>query len=538
MKKQLLFIVFFILRAVSFAQTPHYQWAAQFGGFTDDAALSVATDDQNNVYATGYFWGTIDVDPGPGVYNLTAAGTHDAYVIKLDPSGSLVWAKNLGGSDNDRGYDIKVDAAGNVYVVGLFQGTADFDPGPGVYNITATASYFNMFVVKLNGVGDFLWAKQLGEGLSISVTVGPDNNVYLAAANNMIKLDPSGNMLWSHAFGGNASNGDSTCAVSHIAVDATGNMYAIGGFGGTVDFDPGPASHIIKSDSLSDIFMVKIDATGKMVWAENIQGKGDDKGIWITLDKQGNIYTTGSYNDIADFDPGPGVITLTGYGAFVSKLDSNGAVAWAKAIGVGDAMGYSIALDATGNVYTTGFFGGEADFDPGAGVFNLEGFTYTGYISKLDPLGNFLWAGSLYSTLAGRSCSIAIDVTDNILVAGVYQGVIDLDPGVGVVNFPSAGSTDAYVVKINNPSPAQIPHGATNSLFTYPNPSKGSVTVRTPKGGVFILYNAYGTEVLRLPVSTGETKITLPATLKSGVYSGKLRAEDGTTQVTRIICQP
>src|SRR5262249_36288313 len=154
---------------------------------------SIAVDASGNVYTTGYFTGTADFDPDAGVFNLTAAGSFDIFVSKLSASGNFVWAKVMGGGSDDLGQSISVDASGNVCTTGYFTGTADFDPGAGVFNLTA-AGYYDIFVSKLDASGNFAWAKAIG-----------------------------------------GTGGDEGYS---IAIDSSGNVYTTGAFGGTVDFDP------------------------------------------------------------------------------------------------------------------------------------------------------------------------------------------------------------------------------------------------------------------------------------------------------------
>ncbi|MCH8890811.1 MAG: hypothetical protein IH827_07025, partial [Myxococcales bacterium] len=97
----------------------------------------MAVDAAGNVYTTGFFLGTADFDPGPGTFNLTSAGSVDVFVQKLDTAGNPVWAVGMGGTGTDQGLGVAVDGAGNVYTSGFFQGTADFDPGPGTFNLTS-----------------------------------------------------------------------------------------------------------------------------------------------------------------------------------------------------------------------------------------------------------------------------------------------------------------------------------------------------------------------------------------------------------------
>lgn len=106
------------------------------GGSTQDYGYGVATDAAGNVYTTGHFTGTADFNPGSGITELTALGNLDIFVSKLTAAGDLVWAKQIGGTDVDKAASMTVDAAGNVFVVGTFMGTCDFDPGNGTTSLT------------------------------------------------------------------------------------------------------------------------------------------------------------------------------------------------------------------------------------------------------------------------------------------------------------------------------------------------------------------------------------------------------------------
>ena len=125
-------------------------WAGKLGGTSFDEGFGVAVDGSGNVYTTGYFFGTADFDPGGGTSNLTSAGTFDVFVSKLNSSGNLVWARQLGGVI---GYGVAVDGSGNVYTTGYFFGTGDFDPGAGTFDLTPAGEY-DVFVSKLDSFGE------------------------------------------------------------------------------------------------------------------------------------------------------------------------------------------------------------------------------------------------------------------------------------------------------------------------------------------------------------------------------------------------
>ncbi|MBW6483696.1 MAG: T9SS type A sorting domain-containing protein [Vicingaceae bacterium] len=489
MKKLLLFITLIGLGVHTLAQ--NFAWAKSMRGINGGAGRSIAVDAAGNAYTTGAFTGTVDFDPGTGIFNLTSAGGGDIFVSKLDASGNFVWARNMGGTSIAHGYGIALDAVGNVYTTGYFQGTVDFDPGAGTFNLTV-AGNTDIFVSKLDASGNFVWAKNMGGvsnayGYSIAVDVA--GNIYttgvfegiadfdpgagtvnLTSAGSrdifVSKLDASGNFLWAKNMGGtDFDEGNS------IAVDTAGNVYTTGYFYGTADFDPGAGIFNLTSTGGADIFTAKLDASGNFVWAKNMGGIGSDEGRNIAVDAAGNVYTTGGFlSSIADFDPGAGTVNLTSagnYDIFVSKLDASGNFMWAKSMGgTNNDFGNSIAVDVAENVYTTGFFEGIADFDPGAGTVNLTSAgSFDVFVSKLDASGNFMWAKSMGGTVMDGVYGIALDTTRSVYTTGYFRGTADFDPGTGIFNLTSAsGDANIFVSKLSCPSVATDIQSACDSL--------------------------------------------------------------------------
>src|SRR5690606_29098604 len=108
----------------------NFLWAKQMGGTDNDQGISITVDTSGNIYTTGIFRNTVDFDPGAGVYNLTAVVGNDIFISKLDANGNFLWAKQMGSGGNTRSNSIVLDTNGNIYTTGIFQSTADFDPGP------------------------------------------------------------------------------------------------------------------------------------------------------------------------------------------------------------------------------------------------------------------------------------------------------------------------------------------------------------------------------------------------------------------------
>jgi len=384
-----------------------FVWAQRFGGTGIGGGYSIVLDAMGNVFTTGFFTGTADFDPGPGTSNLTAIGNEDIYVSKLNTNGVFVWAKRMGGGSSEYGEAVAVDASGNVYTTGFFQGPGDYDPGVGNYILSPT-----------------------GADIFIS------------------KLDASGNFVWAERFGGSGTGSGRS-----IITDPAGNVYIGGFFSGTTDFDPGPGTFPITTVGSTDIFVSKLNSSGAFVWAKGIGGTNYDGCYSISLDIPGNVYVTGSFQLTADFDPGAGTYTLTSAGlndAFITKLDAGGSFVWAEQMGsTNDDFGQAIKVDAMGNVYTTGYFNGSVDFDPGPGVFTLNSAGADDiFISKLNTSGNFIWALEYGGTDSDISKSMTVDTAANVYTTGYFSSTADFDPGPGVYTLTAAGNTDIFIQKL------------------------------------------------------------------------------------------
>ncbi|MBN4051498.1 SBBP repeat-containing protein, partial [bacterium AH-315-M05] len=359
-------------------------------------------------------------------YITSSGGFSDIFVQKLDTSGNFLWVKKMGGTGTDWGRSI-VDTSGNVYTTGTFEGTVDFNPGPGT-EILISAGNTDIFVQKLDSSGNFLWVKQIG---------------------------------------GTGSEG------GRSAIDVSGNVYTTGSFEGTVDFDPGPGTANLDS---SGNFVQKLDSSGNFLWAVQT---GNVLLSSIKVDAFGNVYTSGIFGGTIDFDLGPGTAILTSLGGsdlFVQKLDASGNFLWVKQMGGnGSDCGRSITIDASGNLYTTGYFVISADFDPGPGTAILDSSEGLVFILKLDASGNYLWAIQMGGVGLGNY--ITVDSSGYIYTTGWFYNTADFDPGTGTANLTSAGEYDIFVHKLS-PSPVGIiAHNFANELIIYPNPTHGDYSI-------------------------------------------------------------
>lgn len=420
-----------------------FLWAAQMGGTGWEGARGVAVENNVGIYVVGNFNSTVDFNPDTATaYNLTATGGDDIFIVKLNTSGGFQWAKNIGGSTTDEANGVAVDANGNVFVTGRFQGTADFNPGSGIENLTASGSTDDIFVCKFDASGNFVWAKGMG---------GSGNDVGLS-----------------------------------IALDAGGNVYTTGYFYSTVNFNPGGGAFTLTAPGGgSDIFICKLNSSGDFVWAKNFGTTGWDVGYDIAVDANGTVFATGRFEGTVDFDNGSGINNLTADGVsdgYLMRLDQNGDYVWAHGFGGAfSEWGQSIDIDASNNVYFTGFYLGTVDFNPGSGTANL---TSNGgediFISKFDANGNFIWAKSMgcdNANFGDRGQALEVDGNNNIITTGWFYGETDFDTDADTLKISPVGSFDIFVHKMSQPSTGIQENSILQSVSIYPNPTSGLLSI-------------------------------------------------------------
>jgi len=549
----LCFVLFTML--LSNAKSQNLEWAKGMGSTNNDGGNSIAVDAHGNVYTSGYFNGTVDFDPGLGIFNLTSMGLDDIFISKFDAYGNFVWAKSIGGTNNDWGNSIALDNSGNVYCTGYYCGTADFDPGVGTYNLTATGLK-DIFILKLDSSGNFVWAKSIGntgDDIGNLLVLDTSANVYITGyfqgivdfnpeigAFNLtadstdifiLKLDVLGNFVYAKSMGGNGE--DIGCS---IALDSDGNVYTTGSFQGTSDFDPGAGIfNMTVSPDVSgvygnvDIFISKLNNLGNFVWAKSMGGDYYDYGYSIALDASSNVYTTGGFSTPSiDFDPGVGTFYLTSNGSydiFISKLDSSGNFIWAKSIGGnGEDFGYSLKTDAYGNVYTVGDFTDTVDFDPGVGLYNLSnGGNRDFYILKLNSSGDFVFAIASGAFWYDECMSIILDDFGNIYYTGYFGMTFDFDPGTGTFNLTSAGGSDVFVCKLNQTTGLNE-NEFINTIKVFPNPSNGKVTITESDNSKLIeVFNLLGEKIYSTITNNNQTTTEIDLTnVPKGIYFVKV----------------
>lgn len=364
-------------------------------------------------------------------------------VVAPTCTGSHVWSKQFGDTEQETPVDITADSAGNVVLTGRFNWRVNFGGG----NLNAAGSN-DVFVAKLDASGNHLWSKRYGAAGSdgsTALAVDPSGNVafggYYSGTVNfggssftsssydsfLVKLDAAGNHLWSKTF----PDGDGD-DIHDLASDPAGNVIAVGSFIEMVDVGGGPFT---APDAADDGFIVKLDAAGNHLWSKHIYAIGDQMADLVTTDAAGNVYVTGRlYSQAIDFGGG-----FVYGGAFVVKYDPDGNHIWS---GAWPHSAKELVVDSAGNCYLTGNFGGTLDF--GGGPLTSVGGQDI-YLVKLDASGNHVWSQRFGSSNDQLAPGLVVDSAGNIILAGGFYNSINF--GGGTLTS-TGGERDVFVAKL------------------------------------------------------------------------------------------
>ncbi|MDD4310081.1 MAG: SBBP repeat-containing protein [Candidatus Cloacimonetes bacterium] len=534
--KAMLHVVVFLCGSYLYAQGLDWQWANHASGSNYDEGKSVAVGADGSSYVAGCFYGDISF----GNTSLTSQGGSDLIVAKLDPQGNWLWAKQVGDAENQEANGIAIDNSGGIYVCGMFNGTASFG------QTTLTSDNRDICIAKIDGEGNWLWAKKAGgnsDDSANAIAVDSTNGIYLTgivknlaffgniqnASENtggdgyVAKLDSEGNWLW-------VLRADGISPGYGITADTNGYIYVTGRFDGYVAF----GEIHLTSLSYSDIYVLKVSAAGAWIWAKSAGGTGIEHGKAITTDSLGNIYLTGYLgSNSTNF----GQINLSQIGLndlFIAKLDPEGNWLWAEVSGsTGNDCGWGICCDAVDNFYITGITGMTANF---LGYPLPLSCFFIGKFNS-DGLGLGAWQPSL-STTSGSTTGycLASDGEGGIYCAGSYQGSFMVD-GILIAN---SGLTDLFVVKANSSTALADSYYTPPAGFTlmgaFPNPFSISSSVQfnvkdAHNAMELCIYNYKGEKIRALrktDISLGENSINWDGkndrgeAVSSGIYLYKL----------------
>ncbi len=455
-----------------FAQ--NFQWARAAGAIGNDAARSVAVDDDGNVYVSGQFAGQSHFD---SIF-ISGYGTYDAFLAKYNTQGDIQWVRYAGGPNDDYATGICIDTQGFIYITGYFLDSIFFE------SVKLMAEdLHDIFIAKYSPEGDLVWAKRAGgrgEDRGYAITADPfgdiaitgaatgtahfDLNIVVSAGDYDVfiaKYGSNGNCQWARRAGGSDED-----AAKGIGCDDAGNFFITGYILGNTVFDTAHISTTIPSST--DIFIAKYRPWGDFVWVQKCDSYLGDNPYAIATDWQGYSYITGYFQNETTF--GNHTIYAEGYNdAFLAKYDTDGNCDWAKAIGGNDLdIGTSVCADAFGYVYVTGTF-------DSAVIFQDTQYIAPGYevfIAKYWAAGDEVWTQIGGGAGNDFGNAIAVNETGEVAVAGFYN----LYGYFGSHVLPLSENQDIFVAKMSNN--VGINELNENQFTTvYPNPSSGNFFV-------------------------------------------------------------
>ena len=363
-------------------------WATSIGSTDVDLGTAVGSDANGNRFVAGTFHGTVKV----GTTSLASAGGADAFLAKYTPTGTVAWARRMGGTLDDTVTALAVDGNGDVITVGRFQGTTNF----GGTNLVSSGG-IDIVVAKYSGsTGAHLWSKRFGDASDQSAEA--------------VAVDPSGNVLLTGFFAGTVNFGGATLQTPYVG-----------------DYD---------------VFVAKLTSAGAHVWSENFPNTGNDFGTGIATDGAGNVAVVGYFNATIDFGGGTFLAANAYTDAFLVKLTSGGAHLWSKQLGADDGgdTGQAVAMDATGDIVVAG----QSDhaIDLGGGFLTALGGVDV-WVAEYNPAGAHIWSRRIGGGSTDEVSGVRIDGNGNVLVEGDFRWTA----AFGGTSLTSAGAEDVYVAK-------------------------------------------------------------------------------------------
>jgi gliding motility-associated-like protein len=404
MKSCCILLLSLLIIAGSHAQTPKWIWAKSSGttnSHEHSTGSGIATDAAGNVFVTGFFDSTAITF---GTTTLNSSGPNDIFLAKYDASGNILWAKSAGGTDDDEAYGVATDLAGNSYITGYFK-------SPSITFGTTTL---------------------VNSGGSIP------GDVFLA------KYDPSGNVVWAKKAAG---VGDDTGY--GVATDVLGNVFVTGFFASpSITFGTTTLSNVSPGDA--DVFLAKYDNNGNVLWAKSAGGTNGDIAESVATDASGNVFITG-YFEVPSITFGTTTLTNSGLlnagDVFIVKYDASGNVLWAKSAGgpQGDE-GAGVATDVSGNVFVTGWFESQNITFGTTTLPNAAAWDVSYFLAKYDASGNSLWARGVTGATNDDGWGVATDGSGNAFVAGGFN-CPSITFGTTTLTMPPGGNTPLFIAK-------------------------------------------------------------------------------------------
>jgi len=439
------------------------QWKKCLGGSNDEIAKSIQqTADGGYIIA-----GDTDSNDGDVSGNHGGIGQEDAWIVKLNNNGNIAWQKCIGSFSHDGAQSIEQTADGGFMIFGW--------TGVSSWNITHYHGMTDAWTLKMDHSGNYTTAKSFGgSGLEncgafiktsdtgyalLCSSTSNDGDVHGNHNNStsdfwLAKIT-SENTIAPNALFGEASglSGLSDQTVTSIQVDGTGNKYIAGYCTSITDFNPGAGITNFGVSGKKYMFLAKYTIANVLLWAKLTEISSIPKDNLSLKLSNTNIYMTGNFSGTVDFDPSANVFKYTSSGLedmFLLSMDLNGNFYFANKMGgTGNDAAKAIDVDATGNIYLTGYFSGTVDFDTNPlGTVNLISVGKEDiFYAKYNTYGALLFAKNIGTINSEISNDISVDGNNNLYITGTYNSTIDFDPSAAMYQLYNQGTQDVFIAK-------------------------------------------------------------------------------------------
>lgn len=521
------------------AQIPNWSWAKSGRGQGHDYAMGISTDANGNNYVTGYFQPPMVIFDTDTLY-ATASANSNLFVARYDSSGNVIWAKAASGNAQSFGTGIKQDTNGNCVVTGYYYSNVAITFGTITLAPTTGITIVSAFIVKYDTAGNVMWAKNAGPSSwgqnNFSIDLDAAGNAYLTGtfddSTYLEKYDSAGNLLWKKY---NSGNSNTTHSWS-INTNASGDNFISGYFSSpALAF----GSFTLNNTSNGhEIFVVKSDSAGNVIWATSDGVYPSLYKPSVSSDATGNCYITGYFNGSTAMFGSTTLFNAGFNDIFVVKYDTIGNVIWAKRAGGNNYdLGIGIRTDANGNSYVTGFFRGGATFGSFT-LFSANDPEI--FIAKYDAAGTVLWAKSAGGSDVDNSNGVGIDASGNCYVAGNFFSAYPYFDNLLLVNSNlSFNPSEVFVAKLGSGITTAINPAShiTNAegVSIYPNPANDAVIIRCSQfPAEIVIYDLLGKNILSEPLTV--TNHQLKTThLSPGIYFYEVKNKDSVIGKGKVI---
>ncbi len=461
----------------------NYIWGSTQGSNSGDYADDCIVDVNGNIYYIGEFRNTMDMDPGLSIVNKTAFAYSDMYIIKLDSNHTFQWMKHLGGGYYDIAKKIVIDSNGDLIVYGTFSSDLSENTAP---NVVLPCNYNNgnTVIMKLNPTnGSTIWMKAITgpNGIDTRNLKIKGNDIYLIGIFNgtvdfdpnigvdtftsvgntrmfLTKMDINGNYQWTKVWGTEFDDVNGY----DLAIDSMNNIYIVGDFYNQVDFDPNPAIayNLITLNTCRDAFILKLNSTGNLIYVKQYPSETYSSIQTVNLlNNAQTLVMTGAFYGYFDHNPSPSISMMDTSvnniaDPFITMLDTAGNLISFKKYNVGPYGSVNIVktmTDSYNNFYVCGSSRYPIDFDFGNDSLILGNLNTNAFVAKYNLLNELFWAKMAYTNSSGLYNSIAFSGNQSLMLHGTFDGDIDynLDSTI-LYSSTSLGFTDVFLSQIGN----------------------------------------------------------------------------------------